>query len=179
MHCNLAWRGIRGKWCLVLRSLRGCPGVTGLDGGLCKVSCGTVGACRQGGVSYQALHRCTGQPRAANVQQPWGERWSSLLSEWDPLMGSRPGVDLPPLLEGDRRRGSCHLGCRPGPTLQLPPPPPSTAAWLVAAPSFPFLTLGSPLLLSITFPTLQSGVAFKKTQTLLLKILQPPPITPW
>lgn len=56
-------------------------------------------------------------------------------------------------------------------------PPPFTVAPLVAAPSFPSLTLGSLLRLSIISPLCSQGF-LSKTQTLLLKILQPPPITP-
>jgi hypothetical protein len=97
-------------------------------------------------------------------------------SEGDPLMGSRPG--LPLLQEGDRRRGSCHLGCRPGPTLQLPPCLPPQLLLSVAAPSFSSLTLGSCFHSPSLPPTPQPRVSFQTNQTLLLKILQPPPLTP-
>lgn len=82
--------------------------------------------------------------------------------EWDPLMGSRSG--LPLLQEGDRRRGSCHLGYRPCPTLQLPPCPPPQLLLLLQPPHFP-PSHRAPCFHSPSLPPLRSqGCLFKQTR---------------
>lgn len=80
-------------------------------------------------------------------------------SEPQPLTGSRHGLPLLP--EGEEGGAAVTWDVGLAPPCGCLPPPPSTAAPLVAAPSFPSLTLGSPLSLSTTFPTPKPRVSFK------------------